>query len=326
MRLLPIRPRSILAVGASAACLAIAALVVAASFGRGSELLHSPNAVEHRLTGEPAEYPGWPKLLGPTGTSSSSELGLRVEWFASGPPVVWRREIGSGYSAPAVTDDGLLVLHRVDNDERLECLDPATGRERWVAKYPTRYKCQYRYSSGPYSTPVIDEDLAYAQSAEGELRCLDMRTGKVVWKRELSREFEVPEADWAVGHRPLHMGRSRFHQSWRNSRGGGDRARLQVGQNALDGHRLSRELRHACAQRLKVKWHGFPAPRSRRALTSFANPFMAVHGLAMNSGYDTLNSMRLTDSKRVTQNRCARCIDVSRGSASDYNFIGRKPA
>lgn len=149
---------------------------------------------------------GWPKLLGASGHSTSPETGLAVTWPDAGPPVVWQREVGAGYSSPVVTDEGLLLLHRVADRERLECLDLQSGEVRWVCEYATHYQCRVRYSSGPYSTPVIHEDRVYFQSAEGALRCLEMATGELVWKRELSREYAVPEAEWGVGHSPCLAG------------------------------------------------------------------------------------------------------------------------
>lgn len=166
--------------------------------GRTSSLPHSLRAADEAAD----DFPGWPKLLGPSGHSTSSETDLRFDWPESGPPEIWRREIGTGYSAPVVTVAGLLILHREGDLERLDCLDPESGVRRWRCEYPTKYRCKVRYSSGPYSTPTIVGDRVYAQSAEGALRCLDLATGQVIWKRELSRQFEVPTAEWGVGHSP----------------------------------------------------------------------------------------------------------------------------
>lgn len=188
---------------------AIAAATVAGLFwadkGRLRRLVETTpgtNPTESSADNLRDQFPGWPKLHGPSGHSTSGETGLATSWEKAGPPEIWRRKIGTGYSSPVVTDAGLFLLHRLDDFERLECLDPETGDCRWKCEYATNYKCQVRYSSGPYSTPVIDGDRVFAQSAEGALRCLSVESGKVLWKRELSREYEVPETEWGVGHSP----------------------------------------------------------------------------------------------------------------------------
>jgi hypothetical protein len=54
----------------------------------------------------PAE--DWPQFLGPRANGISTETNLIEKWPTNGPPVVWQKEIGTGYSAPSVRD-GLLV-------------------------------------------------------------------------------------------------------------------------------------------------------------------------------------------------------------------------
>jgi outer membrane protein assembly factor BamB len=102
-----------------------------------------------------------------------------------------------------VLGERLILLHRVGDDEVIECLDPETGRPRWEFRYPTHYQCRYRYSSGPYSTPVIDAQRVYAVGAEGVLHCLRADNGELIWRRNLSEEYAVAEGLFGVGSSPL---------------------------------------------------------------------------------------------------------------------------
>jgi hypothetical protein len=53
----------------------------------------------------------WPQWRGPERTGVSEETGLLQQWPAEGPKLVWQvREIGQGYSTPAVVGDRLYLL------------------------------------------------------------------------------------------------------------------------------------------------------------------------------------------------------------------------
>jgi outer membrane protein assembly factor BamB len=145
---------------------------------------------------------GWPCLFGPNSNSTSGEVGIAADWPATGPRVLWRGRVGEGYSSPVALGDDVVLFHRPrqgdapagDNHgpvETLTCFDLSTGRPRWQFSSPTNYRCKTHYSSGPYSTPVIDADRAYAWGTEGTLYCLGRSDGALLWQRDLWREFDV---------------------------------------------------------------------------------------------------------------------------------------
>ena len=147
---------------------------------------------------------GWPNLYGPTRDSISRETGLLTEWSAEGPPELWRVPVGTGYSAPIVVGERVIALHRQGDEEIVECFAADSGESLWQHRSPTAYRCELPpYSSGPYSTPATDGRLVYALGAEGVLHCLRLDDGGVVWTRNLSDEYAVPEHLFAVGHSPL---------------------------------------------------------------------------------------------------------------------------
>src|SRR5262245_27216041 len=54
----------------------------------------------------------WAEFLGPRGTGISGETGLLEKWPDKGPPVLWKKTIGEGYSAPSVRGNRLVLFHR----------------------------------------------------------------------------------------------------------------------------------------------------------------------------------------------------------------------
>src|SRR6516165_3937780 len=78
----------------------------------------------------------WPSFLGPSGTSVSTEKGVIAPWPAKGLRVVWHRQIGTGYGAPAIQNGKLFQFDRTQNLARLQCLDARTGDLVWTFDYP----------------------------------------------------------------------------------------------------------------------------------------------------------------------------------------------
>jgi len=149
----------------------------------------------------------WPGLFGPFNDSKSSEDAsqLNLDWSGDGPPVKWRRAIGSGYSSPVVYGERLIVFHRRGEKEILECLNAETGEPQWIFERPATFQDRWHYSSGPYSTPVIDGKIGrvYAVGAAGRFSCVDLKTGRRIWERALHEEYTVPQGMFAVGASPL---------------------------------------------------------------------------------------------------------------------------
>ena len=149
------------------------------------------------------EAADWPQLLGPRADGTSTETGLLAAWPNSGPKVVWKKKIGTGYSAPSIRNSRLIVFHRIGNEEIVEALDAQTAKPLWKHAYSTRYRDPFGYNNGPRCTPLLTTNHCFTFGAEGVLLCLDMKTGKPVWQRKTAEEFQVPEAFFGIGASPV---------------------------------------------------------------------------------------------------------------------------
>jgi outer membrane protein assembly factor BamB len=145
----------------------------------------------------------WPQFLGPARNGISSEIDLRLEWPALGPPVVWQAVVGEGFSASVVQGERLILFHRLDDKEVVDCLDATTGKARWRFRYPTRYEDDFGKGNGPRATPVISGKRVYTLGAEGWLHCLDLESGQKIWDRSLNTDYQVPRNFFGVGSSPL---------------------------------------------------------------------------------------------------------------------------
>jgi len=145
----------------------------------------------------------WPQFLGPTRDAVSAETGLAKSWPDKGPPVVWEREVGEGFSAPVVADGTLILFHRVSDEEVVEALDAATGKPSWRFAYPTQFSAPIGRDDGPRATPLVSGGRVYTLGAEGRLHCFDLKNGKRVWAKSLAMAYKMRTSFSGVGASPL---------------------------------------------------------------------------------------------------------------------------
>jgi outer membrane protein assembly factor BamB len=119
------------------------------------------------------------------------------------PPLVWEYAKGTGYASPAIAGEHLVFLHRLGHEEIVECLHPETASSHWQFRYPTAFEDRYGYNNGPRSSPVIDGERVYTVGAEAKLHCLELGSGKVVWKRDLRADYKIPQDFFGTASTPL---------------------------------------------------------------------------------------------------------------------------
>lgn len=148
----------------------------------------------------------WPQWRGANRTGISSEKGLLAEWPAEGPKQLWHvTGLGDGYGAPAVTRGRVyLIANRGMEEEFVQALSATDGKPLWSMKLggvgnPNQQP--------PYpmarSTPSIDGDFLYAFSSDGDLACLTLSNGKVVWQKNVRKDFGGTPGTWAYSESPL---------------------------------------------------------------------------------------------------------------------------
>jgi outer membrane protein assembly factor BamB len=146
------------------------------------------------LTLSPAAFgqsSDWAQWGGPHRNFTSDTKGLATSWPATGPQRVWQRELGEGYSAIAVERGMLFTMYRKGENEVVIALDAATGKTVWEQSYAAPFAPEYDMSNGPgpHATPLVTGNFVFASGATGKLHCLDKKSGKVLWSRDLINEF-----------------------------------------------------------------------------------------------------------------------------------------
>ncbi len=162
----------------------------------------SLKAADSRNTA-PRDGEDWPCFLGPRADGVSGEKGLRFQWSPSGPPRLWSRRVGTGYSAPSVIGNRLVVHHRLGDEEIVQCVTADEGEPLWQHSYTSDFEDPYGYNNGPRCSPLLTPQLCYTLGASGKLKCLELATGELRWERDLHADFRIPKAFFGVGATPI---------------------------------------------------------------------------------------------------------------------------
>lgn len=145
----------------------------------------------------------WPWFLGPKHTGESTETGLNLDWTKEAPRTLWKQEVGTGYSAPSVLGDRIVLHHRVGNEEVISCRKTEDGSEVWKFAYESTFEDPYGYNNGPRCSPVLTSERCYTLGAEGMLLCTAMKDGETLWQVDLRKDFKLPEWFFGVGCSPV---------------------------------------------------------------------------------------------------------------------------
>jgi outer membrane protein assembly factor BamB len=143
----------------------------------------------------------WPQIEGPDRNGLSAETGLLHAFPEGGPKVLWTVKLGEGYGGPSIRDGKVYVLDRQeDQREVLRCWDLASGKEEWSAPYDAPGTVSH---NGSRSIPTVDEKYVFTVGVFGDFTCFSRTEHKIVWQKNILKEFEGKKPQWAVAQSPL---------------------------------------------------------------------------------------------------------------------------
>src|SRR5919204_3817134 len=164
----------------------------------------------------PALADDWPQWLGPQRDAVWRETGILDKFPEGGPKALWRTPVKVGYAGPAVAGGKVYLMDfetdkaipkdsfnrgELPGNERVLCLDAATGKPVWEHKYPARYTISY--PNGPRCTPTVQGGKVYTLGAEGNLHCLDAASGAVAWSKDFKKDYGAKTPMWGFCGHPL---------------------------------------------------------------------------------------------------------------------------
>jgi outer membrane protein assembly factor BamB len=148
----------------------------------------------------------WPQLLGPARNGVYAGTNLLSMWPKEGPRVLWRKDVGQGFSGPVSASNRVVLFHRVADAERVECFEAASGKQLWSFDYPTAYRDDFGFDEGPRAIPTISRNRVYTYGAEGILHSVDFATGQKLWSVDCKTEFGARKGFFGIAVSPLIAG------------------------------------------------------------------------------------------------------------------------
>ncbi len=145
----------------------------------------------------------WPQILGPNRDGVVTGETLPDALPAGGFKTKWQHKVGSGFAGASVVGGSVFLFHRVDNNEVLEALATADGKPQWKQQFPTDFRPGFTSDGGPRCVPIVHKGRVYLFGATGGLRCVDAKSGDVVWKQDTHETLSAPEGFFGAGSTPI---------------------------------------------------------------------------------------------------------------------------
>ncbi len=140
-------------------------------------------------------------FLGSRRDASVVGIELASDWETTPPKLLWRHPVGLGWSSFAIVGGAAVNLEQRGAAECVICYRVATGDELWCHSEPVRFEDEH--GDGPRSTPTIHQGRVVSMGASGILTCLELKTGKLIWRRETFANPDQQNLLWGMSGSPL---------------------------------------------------------------------------------------------------------------------------
>jgi outer membrane protein assembly factor BamB len=168
----------------------------------GAGVLAPDGAVFASLQGPTAgRTEDWPEVGGRGRANVWNETGIVEKFPESGLKVLWRSPVRAGFAGPAVANGRVFVLDwvitkRPFGTERALAFDQKSGKLLWAHEWEADYR-GISWPNGPRATPTVDGDRVYVAGADGNLFCLDVKSGAVRWSKDYVADYGADRLKWA---------------------------------------------------------------------------------------------------------------------------------
>lgn len=129
----------------------------------------------------------WPQWRGPTADGHLPPKHWQPAKLPTSPKTLWKASLGEGVGSPVVADGRVFILEQAIDKEVLRAFDATTGKDLWKHTLDKAYGDAQ--GKGPRSTPTVSGDRIYATSCRGEFHCLNVKDGKLLWKKNFVEDY-----------------------------------------------------------------------------------------------------------------------------------------
>lgn len=144
----------------------------------------------------------WGQLRGPARNGISTEKGWTDKWPTSGPAILWKANVGLGFSGISVAGGKAVTMGNAEEKDTVFCFDALSGNPVWKQSYPAALGDKY-FEGGTTGTPTIDKERVYTLSRWGDVFCFELNSGKILWSRNVQTDTGAPLPDWGFSGSPI---------------------------------------------------------------------------------------------------------------------------
>ncbi len=144
----------------------------------------------------------WPHPRGPELNGVIMGAALSDEWPEQGPPILWRRSLGQGYSGIVVAAGRCYTQFQNSGGQHVVCFDLDTAEEIWRTRHGLPWQLDGDWP-GPYAAPVYADGNVYFSGCFGTVGCLRARDGKLLWSVDLQKRFAGQGTEFGYACVPL---------------------------------------------------------------------------------------------------------------------------
>lgn len=133
-----------------------------------------------------------------TGEYPSENL-LR-QWPEDGPKrLLLIESLPESYSSVVMENNVMYTTGKEGNDEFLTAIE-MDGTIKWNVRYGEPFDGSFTYAR---TTPTIEGDFAYVISGSGDVACINIIEGKLVWSIDGYKAFNGADGTWGIAESPL---------------------------------------------------------------------------------------------------------------------------
>lgn len=144
----------------------------------------------------------WANYRGANRDGRYDEKPINTSWSNAGLTPAWKQPVGAGWASFVIADGVAFTIEQRRQQEVAAAYDLKTGRELWTQGWNAEFK-ESMGGDGPRATPTWDEGKLYALGATGELRCLDAKSGRVIWGKNILNDNGATNLQWGMAAAPL---------------------------------------------------------------------------------------------------------------------------
>ncbi|MBN2011492.1 PQQ-binding-like beta-propeller repeat protein [candidate division KSB1 bacterium] len=143
----------------------------------------------------------WPQFRGINRDGQSAEIGLLKQWPAEGPKLLWVvNDCGKGFASPAIVNDIVYVTGMDKDKHEFVSAYKTGGALLWRTTYGSAWEKSF---PDVRTTPTIDGDRMYVISGHGEIACLNVKDGAIIWTVDGASKFDAKWGRWGCAESPL---------------------------------------------------------------------------------------------------------------------------